>query len=81
VTAAWSTSLEVEVEVFSEETLTGVRRMTSRAYLTFVAIDGDGQPIPIPGLILETEAEKRRAAEAEVRRTQRLDAKQALREP
>jgi acyl-CoA hydrolase len=39
VTAAWSTSLEVEVEVFSEETLTGVRRMTSRAYLTFVSID------------------------------------------
>ena len=39
VTAAWSTSLEVEVEVFSEEILTGVRRMTSLAYLTFVAID------------------------------------------
>ena len=36
VTAAWSTSLEVQVEVFSEETLTGVRRMTSRAYLTFI---------------------------------------------
>src|ERR671932_1232086 len=36
VTAAWRTSLEVEVEVFSEETLTGIRRMTSRAYLTFV---------------------------------------------
>ena len=42
VTAAWATSLEVEVEVFSEETLTGVRRMTGRAYLTFVAIDRDG---------------------------------------
>src|SRR4029079_12966560 len=44
VTAAWSTSLEVEVEVFSEETLTGIRRMTSRAYLTFVAVDRPGQP-------------------------------------
>src|SRR6266852_3114168 len=63
VTAAWSTSLEVEVEVFSEETLTGVRRMTSRAYLTFVAIDRDGRRVPIPGLILETEEEKRKAAE------------------
>src|SRR5687767_2746050 len=39
VTAAWKTSLEVEVDVFSEETLTGVRRRTSRAYLTFVAIN------------------------------------------
>jgi len=68
----------VEVEVFSEETLTGVRRMTSRAYLTFVATDRDGKRLPIPGLILETEEEKRRAAEAEVRRAQRLEARKAL---
>jgi acyl-CoA hydrolase len=78
VTAAWSTSLEVEVEVFSEETLTGVRRMTSRAYLTFVAIDRDGSRLPIPGLLLETEDEKRRAAEAERRRAERLKARRAL---
>jgi acyl-CoA hydrolase len=78
VTAAWSTSLEVEVEVFSEEILTGVRRMTSRAYLTFVATDLDGQRIRIPELILETEEEKRRAAEAEIRRAERLKAKKAL---
>ena len=78
VTAAWSTSLEVQVEVFSEETLTGIRRMTSRAYLTFVAIDRDGHRLPIPGLILETEEEKRRAAEAEVRRGERLKARQTL---
>jgi acyl-CoA hydrolase len=78
VTAAWSTSLEVEVEVFSEETLTGVRRMTSRAYLTFVAVDRDGARLPIPGLILETAAEKRKAAEAEVRRAERLKARRAL---
>src|SRR5512134_1548738 len=65
VTAAWSTSLEVEVEVFSEETLTGVRRLTSRAYLTFVATDRQGGRLRIPPLILETEREKRRAAEAE----------------
>jgi acyl-CoA hydrolase len=78
VTAAWATSLEVEVEVFSEETLTGVRRMTSRAYLTFVAIDRDGSRLPIPGLLLETEDEKRRAAEAERRRAERLKARRAL---
>ena len=80
VTAAWSTSLEVEVEVFSEETLTGIRRMTSRAYLTFVATGREGERIRIPGLILETEHEKRRAAEAEVRRAQRLEARKALEE-
>ena len=78
VTAAWSTSLEVEVEVFSEETLTGIRRLTSRAYLTFVAIDRDGRRVQIPGLILETEDEKRRASEAQIRRAGRLDARRAL---
>ena len=81
VTAAWSTSLEVEVEVFSEETLTGVRRMTSRAYLTFVAIDRDNQRIPIPGLILETEEEKRKARRSRPRRAERLKAPQGTRNP
>jgi acyl-CoA hydrolase len=80
VTATWSTSLEVEVEVFSEETLTGVRRMTSRAYLTFVAIDRENRRIQIPGLILENEEERRRAAEAEIRRAARLKARKELEE-
>ena len=39
VTGTFTTSLEVEVEVFSEAVTTGERRLTSRAYLTFVAID------------------------------------------
>ncbi len=78
VTAAWSTSLEVQVEVFSEETLTGVRRMTSRAYLTFVAVDRDGGRLPIPPLTLETVEEKQRAAEADARRAERLKARKAL---
>ena len=78
VTAAWSTSLEVEVEVFSEDVLTGVRRMTSRAYLTFVAIDRDGHRRPVPGLLLETEQERQRAADAERRRAERLRARTAL---
>jgi acyl-CoA hydrolase len=80
VTAAWTTSLEVEVEVFSEETLTGVRRMTSLAYLTFVAVDRDSRRVPIPGLILENDEDKRRAQEAEVRRAQRLAARKGLEE-
>ena len=78
VTAAWHTSLEVEVEVFSEETLTGVRRMTSRAFLTFVSIDREGRRVPIPPLLLETDEEKRKAAEAETRRAERLKARNEL---
>ena len=78
VTAAFNTSLEAEVEVFSEETLTGVRRMTSRAFLTFVATDRAGQRLAIPGLILETPEEKQRAADADGRRAERLRARKEL---
>jgi acyl-CoA hydrolase len=78
VTATFETSLEVEVEVFSEETLTGTRRMTSRAYLTFVAIDREGRKVPVPPLVLETEEEKRRALGARARRAERLKAKAVL---
>src|SRR6266540_191710 len=68
VSAVWTTSLEVEVEVFSEETLTGLRRMTSRAYLTFVSIDREGRRVAIPPLVLETDDERQKAAQAEQRR-------------
>src|SRR6267154_2866897 len=51
VTCAFTTSLEVQVDVFSEEILTGNRRMTSTAFLTFVAIGNDGQRTSVPGLI------------------------------
>jgi len=78
VTAVWSTSLEVEVEVFSEEILTGRRQLTSRAFMTFVAVDQGGHRHPIPGLILSTDEERQKAAEANVRRTQRLEARRVL---
>lgn len=78
VTAAFSTSLEVAVEVFSEETLTGQRNLTSVAYLTFVTIDQEGRRRPVPPLLLETDEEKKRAWEAEARRTARLEAKRKL---
>ena len=78
VTAVWTTSLEVQVDVFSEETLTGQRQMTSRAYLTFVAVDRDSRRVPIPGLILETEDDTRRAAQADQRRAERLKARRSL---
>ncbi|MDQ3212079.1 MAG: acyl-CoA thioesterase [Acidobacteriota bacterium] len=78
VTAAWSTSLEVEVEVFSEETLTGLRKMTSLAYLTFVAVDRQSRRLPVPALILEGPDDQRRAKEAEERRAGRLEARRAL---
>jgi acyl-CoA hydrolase len=72
VTCAFTTSLEVQVDVFSEETLTGRRRLTSRAFLTFVAIDREGGRVRVPPLVAETEEERRVCEDARARRTERL---------
>src|ERR1051325_6859893 len=68
VTCVFTTSLEVRVDVYSEETLTGKRQLTSRAFLTFVAIDTNGAKLKIPGLIVETEEERRECEAAHARR-------------
>ena len=77
-TCAFTRSLEVQVDVFSESTLKGTRRRTSRAYLTFVAVDADGHPLEMPPLALTTPDEARVAGDAGTRRAARLAAKQAL---
>ncbi len=66
------TSMEVGVRVETENLITGEKRHTSSAYLTLVALDGNGQPRPVPELILETEGQKRRHREAAMRRANRL---------
>lgn len=75
VTCTFNTSLEVQVEVFSEETLTGTRRMTSRAFLTFVTVNEDGRRRPVNPLLLETDEDRRIAEEAQARRAARLKRK------
>lgn len=66
-------SIEVSVQVLSEDPLTGEQRHTSTAYLTFVALDDAGQPMEVPALILETEEERHRYEVARLRRQQRLE--------
>ena len=75
VTCAFTTSLEVQVDVFSEETLTGRRQLTSRAFLTFVAIDRAGAKVRVPPLLVETDAERRVCDAAHRRRAARLQRK------
>src|SRR4029453_16531606 len=76
--ATFSTSMEVEVEVCSEEGLTGERQTTSRAFLTFVAVDENGHPRSVPPLVPETEEERARAQGAQVRREERLRRRQSV---
>lgn len=68
------TSMEVGCRVETEDPATRARRYTTKAYLTFVAIDADGRPIPLPPLVLATEDDRRRCAAAEERRVRRLEA-------
>lgn len=72
VNRVFKTSLEVGVKIFSENFLTGERKHTTSAYVTFVAVDENRQPREVPPLILETDEDRRRCKEAEGRREIRL---------
>jgi len=72
VNRVFNTSMEIGVKVFSENVLTGERRHTSSAYLTFVAVDTNLNRHPIPPLILETDDDRRRFRDAGDRRKIRL---------
>ena len=73
VNRTFRTSMEVGVKVFVEDLVTGERKHTSSAYLTFVTMDAAGKRILVPPVIPETEDEKRRYAEASRRRAYRLE--------
>jgi uncharacterized protein (TIGR00369 family) len=66
------TSLEVGVRVEAENLISGAVTHTASAYLTYVALDGEGRPIPVPPLISETGEEIRRNREAKRRLELRL---------
>jgi acyl-CoA hydrolase len=66
-------SMEIGVRVEAEELITGARRHTNSAYLTFVAVDRNGRPIEIPELVPESDEDRRRYAAAKARRRRRLE--------
>ena len=71
------TSMEVGVRVVAENPMTGECTHTNSAYLVFVALGDDGRPTEVPRLILETDEERRRWAEAEARQAHRLERQRA----
>lgn len=71
------TSMEVGVRVETENMVTGRRRHTNSCYLTFVAVDRDGRPVPVPDLKPETDEELRRHYAASERRRRRLEERTA----
>lgn len=76
VTYTGRTSMEVLVETYVED-CSGSRNLINKAYVVMVAVDKDGRPTPVPGLILETDRERtewqggeRRTALRKKRRTE-----------
>jgi acyl-CoA hydrolase len=77
ITYVGTTSMEVRVNTYVEK-LDGKRHMINRAYLVLVALDENDHPVPVPGIVLETDeerleweaGEKRR----ELRKQRRLEA-------
>lgn len=68
-----TSSMEVGVRVEAENVITGETRHSSTAYLVFVALEpGTRNKRRVPGLIAETDEEKRRMREAKLRREARL---------
>lgn len=61
------TSMEVRVDVTSENPYSGDTSLSNTAYLVYVALDADGQPTPVPSLALNTPEEKKRATMAQER--------------
>lgn len=72
VNFAGTTSVEVGVRVDSEDQLTGETKHNVTAYVTFVALDENGKPKPVPRVNAETPEEKRRMEQALIRRKSRM---------
>jgi len=80
INRAWNSSMEIGARVEAEDSYTGERTHIASAYLTFIAVDADGKPHAVPPLAPETEAEKMRWQEAQLRREQRLRQAQELKQ-
>ncbi len=72
VNYAGDTSMEVGIRIISEDLVTREQKHTNSCYFTMVAVDDNGKPRPIPHLTLQTPEDKRRNAQAAVRRDFRL---------
>ena len=67
------TTMEIEVDVSAQDAMTGKERFTTKAYLTYVAVDVDGKPSPVPGLKLNDDESKARFKSGEERSIRRIE--------
>jgi acyl-CoA hydrolase len=72
VTRAFNTSMEIHMNVWGEDIMMQKRYKSNEAYYTFVSMDVNGKPKPVPQLIPETEEEQELYVSAMRRRQLRL---------
>lgn len=71
VSSTGRSSMEVYVRVTSMNLLTGEEKLTTESFLTMVAVDEEGKPVPVPGIHPENEDEKRLYETGPARRAHR----------
>lgn len=67
------TSMDVEVEIETEKIKEGRKLKVGSAYLTMVALDKEGRPVKVPGLILKTKDQRDKNIEIRARRQRRIE--------
>lgn len=78
VTRAFNTSMEVAMSVWAENLRTGSRRLCTTSFYTFVSVDADGRPVPVPPIEAESDYEKKNYDQAMERRKLRLELSKSL---
>ncbi|WP_372965827.1 acyl-CoA thioesterase [Marinobacter sp.] len=75
---SWGSSMEIGAKVEAENSYTGDTRHILSAFFTFVALDDKGKPVDVPAVIPETDEQRRRYSNAEIRRAGRLKTRAEL---
>ena len=80
VTRTFRTSMEIAMEVWSENLRSGKRKLCTTSFYTFVSVDADANPVPVAPITPESDFEKERYEQAEERRQLRLKLSQTNRQ-
>ena len=70
-----NSSMEIEVKVEAEDIVTGIRTITGTAFVTFVGLDTNGKPAPVPKLALKTDEDRTKFEEGKIRMEKRLQSR------
>jgi acyl-CoA hydrolase len=76
VTYTGRTSMEAEVRVEAENPVSGEKTHTNTAYLVYVALDENDNPVGVPPLLIQTDEDRQRAEKARQRQSARLSRKE-----